>query len=120
VAVTDATTTPGAATTTPGAGAPPTSELSAKAVDTIDLVVTTVNDKAIRPLVVAARAVVFGVLIAVLGSVALVLGAVALVRLLDVYAFAGRVWASDALLGAVLVAAGLLAWSKRSAPTPDR
>jgi len=44
-----------------------------------------------------------------------VLGLVALVRLLDVYAFGGRVWASDTLLGAVLVGAGGFAWSKRRA-----
>jgi hypothetical protein len=93
-----------------------TAELSAKAVDTIDLVVTTVKDKAIRPLVLAARAVVFGILIVVLGVVVVVVGAVGFVRLLDVYAFGGRVWAADALLGTLFVVAGLLAWSRRSTP----
>ena len=93
-------------------------ELSAKAVDTIDLAVSTVNDKAIRPLVIAARAVVFGILIAVLGVVVVTMTSVALVRLLTVYVFGGRVWAADALLGVVFLAGGLLIWSYRSAPAP--
>jgi hypothetical protein len=96
----------------PGLGA--AADLSAKAADTVDLVVETLHDKAIRPLILAARAVVFGVLVAVLGLVVLVLLAVALVRLLDVYVFDGRVWASDALLGFVFVAAGSFAWSRRT------
>jgi hypothetical protein len=41
--------------------------------------------------------------------------AIAVVRLLDVYVFGGRVWASDALLGAILVAGGVFAWTKRGA-----
>ena len=42
-----------------------TDELTNRALDTIDSVVATVNDKAIRPAIVAARAVVFGVIIGV-------------------------------------------------------
>ena len=67
-----------------------------KAADTVDLVVDTIHDKAIRPVLLAARIVVFGLLIAVLSSVVLVLLSVGLLRLLDVYAFAGRVWLSYA------------------------
>ncbi len=117
-------TTPSLAPDTPDSSTPvppgsrTTSELSAKAVDTIDLAVSTVNDKAIRPLVIAARAVVFGILIAVLGVVVVTMTSVALVRLLTVYVFGGRVWAADALLGVVFVAGGLLIWSYRSAPAP--
>jgi hypothetical protein len=96
----------------PGPGV--AAELSAKAADTVDLIVETIHDKALRPLLLAARAVVFGLLAAVLGLVVLVLVAVALVRLFDVYVFDGRVWASDALLGSVFVAAGVLAWSRRT------
>ncbi|HUZ11197.1 MAG TPA: hypothetical protein VMU76_13620 [Acidimicrobiales bacterium] len=94
-----------------------TAELSAKAVDTIDLVVANINDRAIRPLLIAARALVFGMLAAVLGIVVVVVASVAVVRLLDVYVFDGRVWAAEALLGAIFVAFGLLAWSRRS-PRP--
>ena len=44
-----------------------------------------------------------------------VLLSIALVRLLDVYTFGHHVWASEALVGAVLSAMGLAAWSMRHA-----
>jgi len=89
-------------------------ELPDKAVDTVDLVVAFVHNKAVRPLVVATRAIVFGILIAVLATVVLLLVSIAVLRLLDVYAFPGRIWASYAVLGAVFTLGGLLTWSRRS------
>ena len=59
---------------------------------------------------------VFGIIIAVMALVLSVVLAIAVVRLLDVYAFGGRVWASDALLGALLVVGGAFAWTKRARP----
>ena len=79
----------------------------------VDEVVSQVHDRVIRPLLLAARAAVFGI---VAGAMALVLGvllAIAVVRLLDTYAFGHRVWASEALVGGVITAIGLLAWSQR-------
>jgi len=87
----------------------------AKVADTVEDVVAAVHDRVVRPLMIAARAVVFGVIIGVMALVLSVLAVIILVRLLDVYAFRGRVWASDALIGALLVAAGAFAWSKRRA-----
>ena len=53
-----------------------------RALDTIDTVVATVNDKAIRPAIVAARAVVFGVIIGVIAlAVVVILLSVGLIRL---------------------------------------
>jgi hypothetical protein len=52
--------------------------LSNRALDTIDTVVATVNDKAIRPAIVAARGVVFGVIIAVVALTVVVLFCVGL------------------------------------------
>jgi predicted anti-sigma-YlaC factor YlaD len=89
------------------------SDLSARAADTVDLVVAMVNDRAIRPAIIAARALVFGMLAAVLGIVVVVVASVALVRVLEVYVFEGRVWAAEALLGIIFVAAGLFLWSLR-------
>jgi hypothetical protein len=86
----------------------------AKAADMVEMAVDTVFDRVVRPALVAVRAVVFGLLIATMGLVLLVAVAIAFVRLLDVYAFDGRVWASDALVGALLTAAGLFAWSQRA------
>ena len=108
----------------PGPAGPPTGDGAAtmtaewprKAADAVDLVVDTIHDKAIRPALLAARAVVFGILVAVLALLVLVLLSVGLVRLLDVYAFGGRVWISYAVLGGIFSLAGLLAWSRRTAP----
>jgi len=93
---------------------PNAEEWSNRALDGVDTVVDVVHDKVVRPALIAGRAVVFGVLIAFLSLVVFVLLAVALVRLLDVYAFGGRVWASDALFGAVCAAGGLFLWRLRT------
>jgi hypothetical protein len=42
-----------------------------------------------------------------------ILFSIAVIRLLDVYAFRGRVWASDALVGGLLTAGGLVLWALR-------
>ncbi len=84
-----------------------------RVVDMVEGVVSIAHDRVIRPLLVVARAVVFGILVATMALVVSVLFSVAVVRLLDVYAFGNRVWASDALVGALLTAAGVFAWSKR-------
>jgi hypothetical protein len=99
----------------PEASAPASSEeWSARAVDAVDSVVDVVHDKVVRPALIAGRAVVFGLLIGFVSLVLVLLVAVAVVRLLDVYAFGGRVWASDALFGVILSGAGVVLWSLRS------
>jgi hypothetical protein len=92
-----------------------TGEWPRKAADAIDLAVDTIHDKAIRPVLLAARAVVFGVLVAALALAVVVLLSVGLVRLLDVYVVGGRVWISYAVLGGIFTVAGLTAWSRRTA-----
>jgi hypothetical protein len=89
-------------------------EWSNKALDAVDSVVDVVHDRVVRPVLVVGRAVVFGTLIAFVACVVLVLLAVGLVRLLDVYAFGGRVWASDALFGVIFAGGGLYVWSMRT------
>jgi hypothetical protein len=88
-------------------------EWSHRAIDAVDTVVDVVHDRVVRPALIGGRAVVFGTLIAFVSLVALILIPVALIRLLDVYAFSGRVWASDALFGAIFCAAGFYLWSLR-------
>jgi len=97
-----------------------TAEWPKKAADAVDLLVDTIHDKAIRPVLLAARAIVFGLLVAVLAFVVLTLISVGLLRLLDVYVFPGRVWASYAVLGLVFSAGGLWAWSQRTQDVGDR
>jgi hypothetical protein len=87
----------------------------ARLADLVEEVVGAVHDRAVRPLLVAARAVVFGVLVAAMALVLAVVCSIAVVRLLDVYAFGHRVWASDLVVGGVLTVAGLGAWSLRRA-----
>jgi len=89
---------------------------SIRAADGVDAVVTTVRDRVVRPILLLARALVFGAIILVAGTVAVVLLSVAVLRLLDVYAFPGRVWASYLLLGVVFSLAGLLVWTRRTGP----
>jgi FtsH-binding integral membrane protein len=42
---------------------------------------------------------------------------ITLIRLLTVYAFDGRVWLSDLVVGIVFVVAGVVAWSRRRDPS---
>lgn len=85
-------------------------EWATKAADSIELAVALVNDRAVRPIVIGARAVVFGILIATLAVAVLVWGSVGLIRLMDVYFWPGEVWASYLLLGGIFTGGGLYAW----------
>ena len=96
-----------------------TADWQGRVADTIEDVVGSVHDRVVRPLTIAARGLVFGIVIAAMGLVLAVLAFIAVVRLLDVYAFRGRVWATDAVIGAVLVALGALAWSRRAPRATD-
>ena len=87
--------------------------------DVVDATVAAVHDRVVRPAVLAARGVVFGLLIAAMTVAVVILASIAIVRLLDVYAFGGRVWASDALLGVVIGAGGLWLWTLRSPRSPQ-
>ncbi len=102
---------PSAAT---GIGAELTEELPAKAADLVDSAVSLVRDKAIRPLILVARGIVYGTVAAVLAIFVLVMLAVGLIRLLDVYAFPGNIWASYLLVGFVFSAAGITLWALRT------
>lgn len=90
--------------------------LSDRALDAVDTVVATVNDKAIRPAIVAARGIVFGVVIAVVGITTLVLFCVGFIRLTTIAGH--RIWASYVVLGLILSAVGAVLYSRRGLP-PD-
>lgn len=94
-------------------------ELPRKAADALQLLVDTIHDKAIRPAVLATRAVVFGFLIAALTTLLVVMGSIAVLRIFDVYVFGKTVWLSYVVLGGALTLCGLGAWSRRTArPSP--
>ncbi|HEX3794680.1 MAG TPA: hypothetical protein VHV57_09285 [Acidimicrobiales bacterium] len=93
--------------------------ISAKVLDTVDLVVATVNDKAVRPAVVAARAIVFGVIIALVASLILIVASVGFIRLLNSYATDHHVWIAYLALGALFGLGGAVLYSKRgTTPSP--
>jgi len=85
----------------------------AQVADTIDGVVTAFRVQVIRPLMLVARGLVFGVIVGTMALVVSLLLTIALVRVLTVYVFDGRVWASYLLLGFLFVVAGIVAWSQR-------
>jgi len=89
-----------------------------KLADTIERVVTGVRDKTTKRVLVASRAVIFGVIIVFGGAVALVLLIVALFRaaqaVLDTFLdHHNSVWISYLALGALFTVAGLIAMKKR-------
>ena len=90
--------------------------LSARALDTIDTVVATVNDRAVRPAIVAARSVVFGVIIAVVAVTVLVIFCIGFIRLTTIAGH--RIWASYMVLGLIFSAVGAVLYSRRGLP-PD-
>lgn len=87
----------------------------ARAADLVDTVVGLLRDKTVRPLTLVARVIVFGVIVFAAAVVTVTLLSIALIRLLTVYAFDGRVWISDTLVGALFIVIGLVAWSQRTA-----
>jgi hypothetical protein len=102
------------------AAAEAAAELPRRAADAVQLVVDTIHDKALRPAILATRAVVFGLVVAALATVLVVVGSIAVLRLFDVYVFGHRVWLSYVVLGGALTVAGLAVWTRRTArPSPD-
>jgi hypothetical protein len=99
--------------TGPGAG-----DWPARAADLVDTLVALLRDKTVRPLALVARVVVFGILVFAAALVTVVFVSIALIRLLTVYAFDGRVWASDLVVGAVFVLIGVVAWTQRATRAP--
>src|SRR5581483_4840473 len=95
----------------PGTGV--LADLPARGADLVDRLVELLRDRTVRPLTLATRAVVFGIIVLAATVVTMILLSITLIRLLTVYAFGGRVWISDAVVGAVFVLVGLVAWHQR-------
>lgn len=94
--------------------------LSARVLDTVDVVVATVNDKAVRPAIIAARGIVFGIVIAVVGLAVAVLLSVGFIRLANSYLTAHHVWIAYLVLGGLFCGIGAFLYSKRGvAPSSD-
>jgi hypothetical protein len=93
-----------------------TEELTNRVLNTVDTVVATVNDKAVRPAVVAARSVVFGIIIGVVAITVLMLFCVMFIRITTIAGH--RIWASYLVLGLIFCIVGAILYSRRGLP-PD-
>jgi hypothetical protein len=96
--------------------APPDTDWTVQAADTIEGLVTSIRNKTTVPLTTVVRGVVYGILAAFAGGAAMVLMAIALVRLVDVLTGAGNVWIAHLSIGMVFTLVGVWAWSKRRPP----
>ncbi len=88
-------------------------DLPEKGADAVDAVVDFIQNKAVRPLTLATRAIVFGVIVFTASVVTVTLLAISLIRLLTVYIPGNRVWVSDLIVGTLFVTVGFVAWSQR-------
>ena len=91
-------------------------DLPARGADLGRTLVALLRDKTVRPLTLATRAVVFGIIIFAAAVVTVALLSITLIRLLTVYAFDGRVWLSDLVVGALFVIVGFVAWTPAHRP----
>ena len=95
------------------AGGASSGDWPAQATETVETVVVAVRDKSVRPLTLVARALVYGLVAGAVALIVLWLSSVGVLRLLDIYVFPGRVWASYTLLGGIFTLSGLFLWTLR-------
>jgi len=88
-------------------------DLPSRGADTVDAVVDFIQVKAVRPLTLAARGIVFGIIVFTGAVVTLVLLSITLIRVLTVYIPGNRVWVSDLIVGVIFVTVGTFAWMRR-------
>ena len=103
------------ATSLPGLSA--LNDLPTRGADAVDTIVDFIQVKAVRPLTLATRAIVFGIIVFTAAVVTLTLLSITLIRLLTVYIPGNRVWVSDLIVGTLFVIVGFVAWSQRIART---
>jgi hypothetical protein len=82
----------------------PDGDWATRTADSIERVVLAVRDRTTRPLLLAGRAVVFGLLAGILGIAAVILLSIFVVRALT--ALTGKAWLAELILGALFCAAG--------------
>ena len=85
-----------------------------RVVDTVQQVTKQTNRFVVEPLKILSTALVVGAFIAIVAGVMSVMLMIALFRLIDTYLFPGISWATDFLVGGILLAGALLLWKKRA------
>jgi len=90
----------------------PEEDLASKAAELVVDFAGLLQDRAVRPLFFIARVVVYGLIALALAVAAGVLAVDVLVKLLDAYLFAGRVWITYLVIGAIALIASTVAWRR--------
>ena len=83
--------------------------------DRLDHYIEVVRSNTTDRLVKVARVLVYGVIALILGSMAAIIALITLIRVLDIV-LPREVWLPYMVLGAIFLAGGLFAWSKKTAP----
>ncbi len=84
-----------------------------KALFQFDHVLDVVHDRVLRPILLAGRALAYGLIIFLAGLFLIGALLIGLIRLVDVYLFAGREYLSYVSVGLLSLLAGLIVWRKR-------
>ena len=84
-----------------------------KALFQFDHVLDIVHDRVLRPILLAGRALAFGLIILFAGLFLVGALLIGLIRLIDVYCFAGREYLTYVSVGIISLVAGLIIWRKR-------
>jgi hypothetical protein len=90
---------------------------ASQATDTIEQVVGVVRDKTVVPAKAASKAVVYGLLAGFFVVVAVILLIIAFFR--GAFLVTGRVWGAYLWTGGILIVAGTLCWTRRTAKGDD-
>jgi vacuolar-type H+-ATPase subunit I/STV1 len=83
--------------------------------DRLDHYIDVVRSNTTDRLVKVVRILVYGVIALILGSMAGIIALITLIRVLDIV-LPREVWLPYMVLGAIFLAGGLFAWSKKTAP----
>jgi hypothetical protein len=84
-----------------------------KALFQFDHALDVVHDRVLRPILLAGRALAFGLIIVFATFVLVGALLIGLIRFIDVYCFAGREYLTYVSVGALSVIAGMIIWRKR-------
>jgi hypothetical protein len=99
--------------------APRDPDLIDKALGQLDHALDVVHDSVLRPLLIAGRAVAYGLIVLIAALVLAIASLIGVTRLLNVYFFAGHEWITYTIVGALFVVVGLVIWRRRR-PVPLR
>ncbi|MGA7833699.1 MAG: hypothetical protein WCA31_00655 [Acidimicrobiales bacterium] len=79
----------------------------------LDHALDVVHDKVLRPIILAGRAIAYGLIVVLAAIVLAIVLVIGFIRLLDIYAFSGHEWLSYVVVGALSLLAGLIIWRRR-------